>query len=172
MRIFSRIIIFWHIRLLHFGIANLDVPKPFISMSLRCYTYQKINGQIRKHFMDDCTFGNMCCYSVDFINKKTGDTVEFGGCEDEYRFIVGTHPTLGTMLPFTVSYICEEGACTERTTNRDTTRLCACTDHYCNKDGINTTIHDYYDRVRKGLIKTPPDYINFLEQTVQILADG
>ncbi|MCP9258883.1 hypothetical protein DINM_001880 [Dirofilaria immitis] len=127
---------------------------------------------VRKSYMsihEKCTFIREDYTS---IHKKTGDTVEFGGCEDEYRFIVGTHPTLGTMLPFTVSYICEEGACTERTTNRDTTRLCACTDHYCNKDGINTTIHDYYDRVRKGLIKTPPDYINFLEQTVQILADG
>lgn len=42
-----------------------------------------------------------------FIDKKTGETVESGGCEDEYRFMVGTHPVLGSMLPITMNYICD-----------------------------------------------------------------
>lgn len=41
------------------------------------------------------------------IDKQTGETVESGGCEDEYRFKVGTHPVLGNMLPITTNYICD-----------------------------------------------------------------
>ncbi|VDO30281.1 unnamed protein product [Brugia timori] len=171
METFILTIIFWLICSIHLGIT-VDIPKPFISTSLTCYTYQKKNGKTTKRFMDDCMFGNACCYSAEFINKKTGETVEFGGCEDEYRFIVGTHPILGSMLPVTVSYLCEEGACVERSTTRDITRLCACTEHNCNMNGIDGSMRDYQERIRKGLVRRPPDFANLVEQTVQILMDG
>uniref|UniRef100_A0A1I7VI12 Activin_recp domain-containing protein n=2 Tax=Loa loa TaxID=7209 RepID=A0A1I7VI12_LOALO len=163
--------VLWLICALYLGIA-VDLPKPFVSTSLTCYTYQKKNGRTIKRLMDDCMFGNACCYSAEFTDKQTGETVETGGCEDEYRSIVGTHPTLGSMLPITINYICEEGSCIERATNRDVTRLCACTEHNCNGNGIDDNIRDYHERVRKGLVKRPPDFANLVEQTVQILIDG
>uniref|UniRef100_A0A0R3RIN4 Activin_recp domain-containing protein n=1 Tax=Elaeophora elaphi TaxID=1147741 RepID=A0A0R3RIN4_9BILA len=156
---------------LHFGMA-LDIPKPFISTSLTCYTYKRKNEQTTKRVMDDCMFGNACCYSAEFINKQSGETVEFGGCEDEYRFMVGTHPILGNMLPITISYICDEGSCVERSTSHDTARLCACKENNCNENGIDGVISDYQERVRKGLVKRPPDFANLVEQTVQMLING
>ncbi|KAL4001985.1 hypothetical protein ACH3XW_1605 [Acanthocheilonema viteae] len=168
---FTRTIVFWLVCLLHLKIA-VDIPKPFVSTSLACFTYRKKNGKTTKSVMDDCMFGNTCCYSAEFIDKQTGETVESGGCEDEYRFIVGTHPILGNMLPITISYICEEGSCIERSTSRDTARLCACREHNCNMNGIDDTIRDYQERVQKGLVKRPPDFVNLVEQTVQILLNG
>lgn len=42
-----------------------------------------------------------------FQDKRSGETVESGGCEDEYRSLVGADPILGRMQPITVSYLCE-----------------------------------------------------------------
>lgn len=39
-------------------------------------------------------------------------------------------------------------------------------------NGIDDNIRDYHERVRKGLVKKPPDFVNLVEQTMQILADG
>lgn len=47
----------------------MGIPKPFVSTSITCYTYQKIDGQLRKGIMDDCMFGNACCYNAEFIGK-------------------------------------------------------------------------------------------------------
>uniref|UniRef100_A0A915PL22 Uncharacterized protein n=1 Tax=Setaria digitata TaxID=48799 RepID=A0A915PL22_9BILA len=168
---FASVIIFWLLYLVQF-VKVADIPKPFISTSLACYTYHKINGQITKQFMDECMIGNTCCYSAEFTDKKTGKIIELGGCEDDYRVTVGTHPTLGTMLSDTVNYICEEGTCIERTTNRDAIRLCGCIENNCNMNGIDEIVQHYHERVQKGLIKKPPDYARLLEKTVQILLDG
>ncbi|VDM93106.1 unnamed protein product [Litomosoides sigmodontis] len=150
----------------------MGIPKPFVSTSLTCFTYQKKDGRLRKGVMDDCMLGNACCYNAQFIDKQTGETLEFGGCEDEYRFMVGTHPILGSMLPITTSYICDEGTCTERSTTRDVARLCACKEHNCNMNGIDDTIRDYQERVQRGRVKRPPDFANMVEQTVKILMNG
>lgn len=66
----------------------------------------------------------------------------------------------------------KEGTCIERSTARDTARLCACTENNCNMNGIDDTIRDYQERVQKGLVKKPPDFANLVEQTVKILMNG
>ncbi|VDN07467.1 unnamed protein product [Thelazia callipaeda] len=163
---------FWLIFFLEYVSVLTDLPEPFITTSLICSTYQKINGRETKRHMDDCMFGNTCCYSTEYINTKTKREVESGGCEDEYRFMIGTHPIFGSLLPVTTSYICEAGTCIEQTTSDGVARLCACNENNCNEKGINDVIRNYRERVRKGLVKRPPDYGKILEQTMQILLDG
>lgn len=75
-------------------------------------------------------------------------------------------------LPLQLNLMFQVGACTERTTDHGTARLCACTEHKCNINGINDTIRDYQERVRKGNIKKPPDFVKIVEETVRILVDG
>lgn len=64
-------LVLWFICSLNFGIAvDIDVPKPFMSTSLMCYTYQKKSGRMMKRLIDDCMLGNACCYSFEFTGKS------------------------------------------------------------------------------------------------------
>lgn len=43
-----------------------------------------------------------------FLDSRTSKVVEMGGCEDDFRQLVRTHPAL-VVPEFTASYLCEVG---------------------------------------------------------------